>query len=69
MARDYDKLGVSIQRLRKARGISQEELADKIGISRTHMGHIEQGRRKPSLAILEKIAYVLHVRVKDLIPF
>jgi transcriptional regulator with XRE-family HTH domain len=67
--RPAKQLGEMIQRLRKGAGISQEEFAEKINISRTHMGHIEQGRRKPSLRILEKIAKGLRVQVKDLIPF
>lgn len=62
------KLGKKIQKLRKELGISQEQLAFKLGLSRTHTGHIEQGRRSPSLEVLEKIARVLRVKVKDLFP-
>lgn len=63
------KLGGKIQKIRKALGYSQEELADLARISRTHMGHIEQGRKSPSLEVLEKIAKTLRVKVKDLIPY
>lgn len=45
------------------------ELAEKLNISRAHMGHIEQGRKKPSLDLLEDIAKVLRVKVKDIFPF
>jgi DNA-binding XRE family transcriptional regulator len=65
----FRALGEQIQLRRREVGISQEDLAEKIEISRTHMGHIEQGRRKPSLELLQKMARVLRVRVKDLIPF
>lgn len=63
-----EKLGKKIQKLRKDQGLSQEEFAHKIGVSRTHAGHIEQGRKSPSLEVLEKIAKILKVTVKDLFP-
>lgn len=63
-----EKLGKRIQRRRKELGHTQEELAAMISLSRTHMGHIEQGRKSPSLEVLDKIAKVLRVKVKDLIP-
>jgi DNA-binding XRE family transcriptional regulator len=33
------------------------------------MGHIEQGRKQPSLELLQKIAKKLEVKVNELIPF
>lgn len=60
------EFGRKIQRLRKNKDLTQEELADLLRISRTHMGHIEQGRKSPSMELLEKIARVLKVQVKDL---
>lgn len=59
-------LGEKVQRLRKTEGYTQEELAEQVGISRTHMGHIEQGRKSPSLKLIEKIAKKLKVKVSDL---
>lgn len=63
-----EKLGKKIQKRRKELGYTQEELAELVRLSRTHMGHIEQGRKSPSLEVLEKIAKALRVKVKDLIP-
>ena len=63
------KLGQQIQRIRKSLNHSQEDLAYTIGISRTHMGHIEQGRKSPSLEVLQAIAKVFKMKVSDLIPF
>lgn len=59
-------LGKKVQKLRKNLSYSQEGLAEKINISRTHMGHIEQGRKAPSFKILEKLAKVLKVKISDL---
>lgn len=60
------QLGTKVQRLRKAKGHTQEELAEYLGISRTHMGHIEQGRKSPSLELIDKIAKKLKVKISDL---
>jgi DNA-binding XRE family transcriptional regulator len=61
-----EKLGKKIQQARKKAGYTQEELAADLRISRTHMGHIEQGRKSPSLELLEKIARALKLKVSDL---
>jgi len=56
-------LGRKIQKRRKEIGLTQEELADKVGISRAYMGYIEQGRNAPSLGVLEKITKVLKTSI------
>ena len=63
------KLGRCIQKIRKAKGMTQEQLAEKIGTSTPWIGHIETGRELPNLKMLQKIARVLDVKVKDLIPY
>lgn len=60
-------LGKSIQRARKRIEITQDALAERVKISTTYMGFIEQGRYVPSLEVLEKIARVLKVRLSDLL--
>ena len=64
---DYTKIGQQIRRNRKARGLSQEELAEKINISTTHMSHIETGNTKLSLPVFVEIAAALKVRTDDLL--
>jgi transcriptional regulator with XRE-family HTH domain len=69
---DKDKkiaLGRNLQRLRKEKGLTQEQLAEKLGISLTYMGYFEIGHRVPNLKMMVKIADILDVKVKDLIPF
>lgn len=64
---DYYKIGQKIRKIRKAHGLSQEELAERINISTTHMSHIETGNTKLSLPVLVDIANTLEVRVDDLL--
>mgnify|MGYP001589604146 FL=1 len=66
MATTKEKLGRKVQKLRKSLGYTQEELAEKLNISRTHIGHIEQGRKSPSLKLMDKLARTLKVKVPDL---
>lgn len=64
---DYYKIGQQIRKIRKAHGLSQEELAERVNISTTHMSHIETGNTKLSLPVLVDIATVLEVRTDDLL--
>lgn len=64
---DYYTIGQNIRKIRKAQGLSQEELAEKIKISTTHMSHIETGNTKLSLPVLVDIATVLGVKTVDLL--
>lgn len=61
-------LGKKIQKRRQEIGLTQEDLAYKVGISRAYMGYIEQGRYAPSLEVLEKVAKALGMGLKDLMP-
>jgi transcriptional regulator with XRE-family HTH domain len=63
------RLARHLQKVRIARGITQEQLAEKIGTSTQWIGNIETGREVPNLAMLEKIARALGVKVKVLIPY
>lgn len=47
--------------------MSQEELAEEVDISVTHMSHIETGNTKLSLPVLVSIATSLDVRTDDLL--
>ena len=64
---DYYKIGQKIRKIRKAHGLSQEELAEKVNISTTHMSHIETGNTKLSLPVVVDIAAALEVRADDLL--
>ena len=64
---DYYQLGQQIRKYRKVHGMSQEQLAEKIGISVTHMSHIETGNTKMSLAVLSAIAVALNVSTDSIL--
>lgn len=62
----YKEVGSRIVSFRRARGLSQEQLAADSGIDRSHVGFIEQGRRRPTLSTLVKIARTLDISLEQL---
>ena len=67
MELDYYLIGQRIRKFRKAHFFSQEELAEIVGISTTHMSHIETGNTKLSLAVLVKLSIALEVNTDDIL--
>ncbi len=64
---DHYEIGQRIRRIRKAKDISQEALAEKIGISTTHMSHIETANTKLSLPVFIALAEALEVSTEVLL--
>jgi transcriptional regulator with XRE-family HTH domain len=62
-------LGKRVAELRKARGLTQEELAERSGYSVEFISLVERGVNAPAVAGLEKIAKALKVPIKDLFDF
>ena len=56
-----------IQSLRKAKGMSQEELADKVGVSRQAVSKWESGASDPSTTNLMALAKLFGVEAEDLL--
>lgn len=65
----YKKLGINIGNKRKELDLSQQQLADIVGISLNFMGKIEVAFSKPSLDTVIKIANALKITVSDLCKF
>ena len=59
-------VGDKIKIVRKAKKLSQQEVADKIGIDRAQYSRVETNKSKPTLTTIEKIAEALEVEVVDL---
>ncbi len=62
-------LGARIREVRKARGVTQEWLAEKVGVDPKQISRIEGGKSFPSMDTLESIAINLQVEMKDLLDF
>ena len=62
-------LGMRVREVRKLRGLSQERLAEKVGVDPKQISRIEGGKSAPSLDTLEAIARSLQVEMKNLLDF
>ncbi|HEX3918850.1 MAG TPA: helix-turn-helix transcriptional regulator [Caulobacteraceae bacterium] len=60
------QLGLNLQRHRRAKGWSQEELADRSGLHRTYISGLERGIRNPTVTVLAKLALTLETTIGDL---
>lgn len=63
------KLGRRIAELRRARELTQEQLAEGVGCSVEFISLVERGVNAPSVGGLETFAKVLKVEVRDLFTF
>jgi len=55
-----------LEELRKTRGISQEELADQLEVSRQTIGSLENGRYNPSIILAFKIARFFELSIEEI---
>jgi transcriptional regulator with XRE-family HTH domain len=59
--------GLSMQRLRRARDLSQEDVAGITEIDRAYVGRLERGTANPTLLMLARIATALQVTLPELV--
>lgn len=60
------KIITNLKSVRESIGMTQQELADRIGIRRETILHLENNRYNPSLEMALKIAQVFDLRVEEL---
>ena len=65
----YKSIGKRIKVLRENKGLTQEKLAEKTGLSLDFIGKIEVNINEPGLKSLIKIANALDVHIKELFNF
>ncbi len=63
------QLGSRIKEIRKHRGITQEQLAEMVGIGTSNISYIETGKFAPSIENFEKIVNALNVEPYELYMF
>ncbi len=67
MRRAVEKVGHTIRRLRRQKGMTQRLLADFASLHHTYVGGVERGERNPSLRALLRIARALKVPPEELL--
>ena len=59
------RVGLNLQRLRRDKNLSQEELAHRAEVHQTYLSGIETGKRNPSIDVLSRIAGALSVDIEE----
>ena len=67
MEMDYRDIGVRIRKARKAAGMSQERLAEAVGVGTTHISHIETGKVLPSMSVFISLLNVLQISADEVV--
>jgi transcriptional regulator with XRE-family HTH domain len=62
-------IGLRIKKLRLSKDISQERLAEIMGISPKYLSNIERGKENPTLDIFMKLANALKVEVSEVFNY
>ena len=62
-----EKFGERLKQLRKIKGLSQEQLAEKANLHRTYIGMIERAEKNITLLNIEKIAKALDTNITNLL--
>ena len=57
---DQEAFGKRLKELRNIKGMTQEELAEKLNISREHLGRIERGKYGCSIDLLIELSFTLN---------
>jgi transcriptional regulator with XRE-family HTH domain len=60
------RVGLNLQRLRRDRGLSQEELAHRARMHQTYLSGVEGGKRNPSIDVLGRVVAALGVDIEEL---
>ena len=60
------KLGYKIRLLRESRGLSQGDLAYRIGINRSYLSEVENGHRNLTIDILTRLGDIMSITLSDL---
>ena len=64
---DYGAMGARIRACRRELKLTQEKLAERVGISNSFVGHIERGEKKASLETISQIGKALDVSLDYII--
>lgn len=63
----YDTLGGAIKHFRKKNGLTQDQLAERIGVTQPAIAHYESNRHTPPLKVLKKLSRELEININLLV--
>ncbi len=67
MQSESAKLGKNLKRIRTEKGMTQGDIVRALGVSRSFVSNVENGKTNPTLATIAKLAKALGVPTEELI--
>ena len=64
---NQEKIGLFIAKLRKENNMTQQDLAEKLGVSDRTVGNWENGRNLPDVSLFKPLCNIFNITVNDLI--
>lgn len=58
---------MNLEQIRRKKGLSQYELANRLGVSKSYISHLECGRRQMGLNLLRKYASVMSLKPEEVL--
>ena len=62
-------IGKKLRELREEKKLSQESVADSVGISVTYYAGIERGEKNPTVAVIEEFCKLFKIQSSEMLPF
>ncbi len=66
MKDDAKKLGENLKKIRTSKNITQTEFAEKLGVDKSFVSNIENGKTNPTLSTITSLAKVLKISTNEL---
>lgn len=63
-----NEVGERIKQARTSKGITQKELAERIGVTQQNLAQYERGKRNPKIKTIKRFAQALNIPLMELIP-
>lgn len=67
MKDDAKKLGENLKKIRTSKNITQTEFAEKLGVDKSFVSNIENGKTNPTLSTITNLAQALGVSANELL--
>ncbi len=67
MKDDAKKLGENLKKIRTSKNITQTEFAEKLGVDKSFVSNIENGKTNPTLSTITNLAQALGVSTNELL--
>lgn len=67
MVTSAKKLGQNMKKIRLAKQMSQGDICRKLGLGRSYISNVENGKNNPTLSTITKLAEALGVKIEELL--